>query len=65
MTKTTKKPETKRTYTISSSVSPSISGYGGFDEWELYEFTDDKADAFIQALDKLVKKHGGEYVGVQ
>ncbi len=61
--KQTKKPEVKRTYLISSSVSPAISGYGGFDEWELFELTNRKADAFFQELQKLVEKHGGEYVG--
>lgn len=61
----TKKSETKRTYIISSSVTPSISGYGGFDEWELFELTNRKADKFFEELQKLIEKHGGVYVGVQ
>ncbi len=56
------KPETKRTYMIRSTVHPPISGYGGFDEWEL-DLTNAKADRFLQALQKLVEKYGGEFTG--
>ena len=53
---------TKRTYTISTSVNPSISGYGGFDEWEIV-LSNSKADKFFQALEKLIKEHGGDFTG--
>lgn len=57
------KTETKRTYTISSSVSPPISGWGGFDEWELPDLTNTKAEEFLRALQKLIEKFGGEFTG--
>ena len=54
--------ETKRTYTISTSMNPAISGYGGFDEWEII-LAGHKADKFFQALEKLIKEHGGQFTG--
>ena len=61
----TKQPpvDTKRTYSLSTTVSPPISGYGGYDEWELFELPNTKADKFFQELQQLVEKYGGEFIG--
>ncbi len=55
--------EVRRAYTISSTVSPPISGYGGFDEWELPDLTNSEADEFLKGLQILVEKYGGQFTG--
>jgi hypothetical protein len=59
------KQESKWTYTISISQTPTISGYGGFDEWTVYDLTSTRATRFLQELDKLIEKHGGQFTGAQ
>lgn len=46
--------KTKRTLIVSLQRNPSISGYGGFDEWTLNEMTPEQIDYFTERLDKLV-----------
>jgi hypothetical protein len=57
---------TKRTYTIYIQRDPSISGYGGYDEWTLYDMLPEEADVLIARIDnavnstlKLFKLEGG------
>jgi predicted aminopeptidase len=47
-------PETKRTYTISISRDPSISGYGGFDEWTIGPLNSQQADLLLERIEKAV-----------
>ncbi len=47
--------ETRRTYTFSVSRSPSISGYGGFDEWTIGPLTSDQADLLLERITKAVE----------
>ena len=62
--------ETKRTYRISLSRDPAISGYGGFDEWEVGPLTSQQADLLIERIEKAIFgtakffKVRGEYTGV-
>ena len=61
----------KRTYRISIDRTPSISGYGGYDEWTLEDLTPEAADYLIERLDALVRsvckaaKVEGGFTGVQ
>lgn len=53
----------KRTYIISISRNPPISGYGGWDEWTLESLPSNKAMALLEELEDLVEKHGGQFTG--
>lgn len=47
-----------RTYTINIYRDPSISGYGGYDEWTLEDLTGEEADKFLAMLDSIVRNMG-------
>lgn len=44
----------KRTYTISISRNPAISGYGGWDEWTIGPLTSEQADLLLERVEKAV-----------
>ena len=48
---------TKRTYTISVSKDPAISGYGGFDEWTIGPLSSDQADILLGRIQKVVENY--------
>lgn len=62
--------ETKRTYTLSVSRNPSISGYGGYDEWEIGPLTSTQADILLNRIQKVIEHYSqmfkveGGYTGV-
>lgn len=56
--------DTKRTVIISVRYDPPISGYGGWDEWEISTTTGRQRDAIGDAIDAIVKQHKGEFTGV-
>jgi hypothetical protein len=47
----------KRTYTISISRDPSISGYGGFDEWTIGPLSSDQADILLDRIEKVIEHY--------
>lgn len=50
--------ETKRTYTISISRDPSISGYGGYDEWTIGPLSNEQADILLGRIEKIIDHYG-------
>jgi hypothetical protein len=62
--------ETKRTYTLSLSRTPSISGYGGYDEWEIGPISSTQADILLDRIQKVIEHYAkifgveGGYTGV-
>ncbi len=52
-----------RTYILSSSCQPAVSGFGGRDEWTILDLAADKADEFFDDLAELVEKYGGRFTG--
>jgi hypothetical protein len=63
MSKPKPKPEPKHSYIISNRRETPIGGFGGFDEWTLYDLTNKRADLFFDHLQKLVELFGGEFTG--
>lgn len=61
----------KRTYIFNVSRNPSISGYGGFDEWTIGPLDSEQADVLLQKMDKLISgcakafKVEGGWTGVE
>ena len=47
----------KRTYTFHVSRDPSISGYGGYDEWTIGPLTSEQADILLQNITALIERH--------
>ena len=54
---------TDKTLTIDLSREPRISGWGGFDQWQLENMDSDRIDMFIHELDRLIEKYGGSFTG--
>lgn len=45
----------KRTYTINITRDPPISGYGGYDEWQVGPLTSEQADYLLDRIEQAVK----------
>ncbi len=45
---------TKRTYIFNLTRDPSISGYGGYDEWTIGPLSGEQADHLLEQMDKLI-----------
>jgi len=48
---------TKRTYTIDISRDPSISGYGGYDEWTIGPLSSEQADILLDRIQKIIEHY--------
>ena len=55
--------DTKRTVAVEINYTPSYSGFGGWDSWELPELTGDQIDKLMKDLQTIIEHHGGHYTG--
>ena len=49
--------ETKRTYTLSVSRDPAVSGYGGYDEWTIGPLSSEQADMLLDRIQKVIENY--------
>lgn len=47
----------KRTYTIDVSRDPSISGYAGYDQWQIGPITSEQADILLDRIQKIIENY--------
>ena len=47
----------KATYTIDISRDPSISGYGGYDQWTIGPLSSEQADILLDRIQKVIENY--------
>ena len=53
----------ERTIILNITRNPSISGWGGFDEWTIDNLSREKEDELLKAIDRMVKRFKGNFTG--
>ena len=54
-------PETTRVVTIDISLDPPISGYGGFDQWEITTESGQQRDDLIDRIQRVIRSNAKRY----